>query len=132
MSEHGSSRFLSTGLKAFAIFSMFTGTVDIITGHKVLLPTSERAQLSESTLGLLDNQLRFLAASWGGYGGMLWWASNNLQTRQAPLGFLGAIMFVAGIGRLLGGLTVGWGASWTKVAATIELVFPPLIYLFVF
>jgi hypothetical protein len=129
MSEHA---ILSTGLKAFSIFSMTTGTVDVIGGHKLLIPASERALLPKSTLQLLDNQLRFLGATWGGYGAMLWWISNDLQTRQVPLAILGVVAFLAGIGRSISGVSLGWGAAWLKVAAGIELVVPPLIYLFAF
>ncbi|KAH7182456.1 uncharacterized protein B0J16DRAFT_343721 [Fusarium flagelliforme] len=129
MSEHA---ILSTGLKAFSIFSMATGTADVIGGHKLLIPASERALLPKPTLQLLDNQLRFLGATWGGYGAVLWWISNDLQTRQAPLAILGIAMFLAGIGRSISGLSVGWGATWLKVAAGVELVVPTLIYLFGF
>ncbi|QPC78243.1 hypothetical protein HYE68_008995 [Fusarium pseudograminearum] len=123
---------LAIGLKVFSIFSMATSTADVIAGHKALIPVSERALLPKSTLSVVDNQLRFLGAVWGGYGALLWWASNDLQARQAPLAVLGAVMFIAGIGRSISGLTLGWGAPWLKVAAGIELVFPPLIYLFGF
>ncbi|EKJ75808.1 hypothetical protein NXS19_008399 [Fusarium pseudograminearum] len=123
---------LAIGLKVFSIFSMATSTADVIAGHKALIPASERALLPKSTLSVLDNQLRFLGAVWGGYGALLWWASNDLETRQTPLAVLGAVMFIAGIGRTASGLATGWGAPWLKVAAGIELVFPPLIYLFGF
>lgn len=132
MSEHGSSKFLAGGLKIFAIFSMFTGTVDLITGHKLIIPESERALLPTPTLAFVDNQLRFLGAIWSGYGMILWWASSNLQARKIPLSLLGTAMFLAGIGRLTSGLSLGWTPSWLKIAAAAELVVPPLIYLFGF
>ncbi|KAH7166779.1 hypothetical protein DER46DRAFT_600911 [Fusarium sp. MPI-SDFR-AT-0072] len=132
MSEYGSSKFLAGGLKIFAIFSMFTGTVDLITGHKLVIPESERSLLPTPTLAFVDNQLRFLGAIWGGYGMILWWASSNLQTRKVPLSLLGTVMFLAGIGRLTSGLSLGWNPSSLKIAAAVELVVPPLIYLFGF
>ncbi|KAG8668388.1 hypothetical protein FPOAC2_07672 [Fusarium poae] len=127
-----SSSLLSTGLKAFSIFSMATGTADVIAGHKLLIPASERALLPRSTLSVVDNQLRFLGATWGGCGAILWWVSNDLQARQSPLAILGVVIFIAGIGRTVSGLSLGWGASWLKVAAGVELIVPPLIYLFGF
>ncbi|KAI1029040.1 hypothetical protein LB505_009217 [Fusarium chuoi] len=132
MSEYGSSQFLSRGLKLFAIFSMFTGTIDVIAGHKLVIPESERALLPTPTLAFVDNQLRFLGAIWSGYGMILWWASSNLQTRKVPLSLLGTAMFLAGIGRLTSGLSLGWTPSWLKIAAAVELIVPPLIYLFGF
>ena len=129
MSEYGSSQLLSGGLKVFALFSMFTGTVDVVLGHKMLIPASERSLLPRSTLAVLDNQLRFLGTMWAGYGSILWWTTNDLTSRQIPLSLLGLFMFLAGVGRLTSGLTYGWGASWTKIAAGVELVGPPLIYL---
>jgi hypothetical protein len=132
MSEYGSSQFLSRGLKIFAIFSMFTGTVDLIAGHKLVIPESERALLPTPTLAFVDNQLRFLGAIWSGYGMVLWWASNNLQARKVPLSLLGTAMVIGGIGRLTSGLTLGWTPSGLKIATAAELVVPPLIYLFGF
>ncbi|KAF4964331.1 hypothetical protein FSARC_7737 [Fusarium sarcochroum] len=129
MSEYGSSHLLSGGLKLFAVFSMFTGSVDVILGHKMVIPASERSLLPRSTLSVLDNQLRFLGAIWAGYGSVLWWATNDFSSRQVPLSLLGIVLFLSGVGRLTSGLSYGWGAAWTKVAAGIELVFPPLIYL---
>jgi hypothetical protein len=132
MSEYGSSKYLSGGLKLFAIFSMFTGTVDLIAGHKLIIPASERSLLPDPTLAFMDNQLRFLGAIWSGYGMILWWASSNLETRKVPLSLLGTAMFLAGVGRLTSGLSLGWGAPWLKIAAAAELIVPPLIYLFEF
>ncbi|KAH7260831.1 uncharacterized protein BKA55DRAFT_672672 [Fusarium redolens] len=132
MSEYGSSKNLSGGLKLFAIFSMFTGTVDLIVGHKLIIPASERSLLPSPTLAFVDNQLRFLGAIWSGYGMILWWASSNLETRKVPLSLLGTAMFLAGVGRLTSGLSLGWGAPWLKIAAAAELIAPPLIYLFGF
>ncbi|KAF4337515.1 hypothetical protein FBEOM_8613 [Fusarium beomiforme] len=132
MSEYGSSKFLSGGLKLFAIFSMFTGTADLIGGYKLIIPASQRSLLPAPTLSIVDSQLRFLGTMWAGYGLTLWWASNNLQTRTTPLALLGAVMVLAGLGRLTSGLTLGWGAPWLKIATAVELVFPPLIYLFGF
>ncbi|KAF4944778.1 hypothetical protein FGADI_12458 [Fusarium gaditjirri] len=132
MSEYGSSKFLAGGLKIFAIFSMFTGTFDMITGHKLVIPESERALLPTRTLAFVDNQLRFLGAIWSGYGMILWWASSNLQERKIPLALLGIAMVLAGIGRLTSGLSLGWTPSWLKIATAVELVVPPLVYLFGF
>ena len=129
MSEYGSSQLLSGGLKVFALFSIFTGTMDVVLGHKMLVPASERSLLPRSTLAVLDNQLRFLGTMWAGYGSILWWTTNDLTSRQIPLSLLGLFMFLAGVGRLTSGLAYGWGASWTKIAAGVELVGPPLIYL---
>ncbi|CAG7558677.1 unnamed protein product [Fusarium equiseti] len=128
MSEFGASPYLTGGLRLFSVFSIVTGSAVVLRGHELLIPTAERALLAKPTLSILDNQVRFLGTTWAGYGTLLWWATNDLLTRQAPLALLGAIMFVAGIARLSFGLLLGWGAPNLKVATAIELVIPPLVY----
>ncbi|KAJ4139749.1 hypothetical protein NW768_001093 [Fusarium equiseti] len=132
MSESGASPYLTGGLRLFSIFSIVTGSANVLLGHKILIPAAERVLLAKPTLSILDNQVRFLGTTWAGYGTLLWWATNDLRTRQVPLALLGAIMFVAGIARLSSGLMLGWGAQNLKAATAIELVIPPLIYFFGF
>lgn len=66
---------------------------------------------------------------WAGYGVMLWWTSNDLETRRMPLGLLGGIIFVGGLGRLLSGLSHGFSATWVQVATVAELLGPLAVYL---
>ena len=60
---------------------------------------------------------------------MLWWTSNDLRTRQAPLALLGGICFVAGLGRLASSIKFGFGATWIRVAMWAELLGPGVIYM---
>ena len=61
---------------------------------------------------------------------MLWWASNDLRARRTPLALLGAIVVFSGVGRVIGGLTYGFGSrvvAWTAVG---EILVPTAIWLF--
>jgi hypothetical protein len=96
--------------------------IDMINSISGPLPTRSPA------VALVDSQIRFLGAMWAGYGMMLWWTSNDLETRRTPLGLLGAIMFLAGLGRLLSGLSHGFSATWVQVATAAELFGPVAMY----
>ncbi|EED21880.1 conserved hypothetical protein [Talaromyces stipitatus ATCC 10500] len=112
-------------IKAFSLFSMITGSMDVLSGVSLIASMSGSSLTGTPTsLALADSQLRFLGAMWAGYGAMLWWASNDPQTRRFPLAMLGGILFVSGIGRVISGLSRGFNATWVKVATVVELVGP--------
>lgn len=60
---------------------------------------------------------------------MLWWASNDIRARRAPLALLSGVFWVAGVGRAVSGLRYGFSFPLVKVATAAELVGPPLVYL---
>ncbi|THC91133.1 hypothetical protein EYZ11_009403 [Aspergillus tanneri] len=102
-----SSILFPTTLKACSMFAMLTGSMDVIFGADMITSAAGPLPLGSPAITLLDSQIRYLGAMWAGYGVMLWWTSNDLQTRKAPLDLLAGIMFVGGIGRLVSGMRAG-------------------------
>jgi hypothetical protein len=121
------SPLISRTLKVCSAFAILTGSLDIslgttmLGGDAVFPPTSPQTAIT-------DSQIRFFGSVWAGYGVMLWWTSNDLKARQTPLALLGGICLLAGVGRLVSGLKVGFGAEWTRIAMWVELLSPPLVY----
>ncbi|KAM5355175.1 hypothetical protein ACJ41O_001821 [Fusarium nematophilum] len=131
MSEYGSSQLLARTLKGISIFSIVTGSLDVLLGTRLIVPApDQQLPFDPPALALVDSQLRFLGAMWAGYGTLLWWASNDVRARRVPLALLGVAMLAGGVGRLASGLSYGWSAP-LKVATAAELVLlgPGMIYL---
>lgn len=61
---------------------------------------------------------------------MLWWVSDDLETRCAPLAILGSIMVLAGMGRMIGGMRHGFGSKVVFGAAMGEVAVPIGMWLF--
>jgi hypothetical protein len=120
---------VSTFLKAFAIFSMATGTMDVITGSDSIGTLVEPITVNSTSMAFVDSQLRFLGAIWAGYGALLWWTSNDIETRRFPLGVLGAAMVAGGIGRTISGWKYGFSVGWVGLAALAEVAVPAGLYL---
>ena len=125
---HGSSLLFPRILKACSLFSIITGSMDVCRGIDMMNSISGPIPIRSPAIALVDSQIRFLGAMWAGYGMMLWWTSNDLKTRRIPLGLLGGIMFLGGLGRLLSGLSHGFSATWVQVATAAELFGPVAMY----
>ena len=118
-------------LKGFSLFSIATGTADVFTGASGVASLSGHPLPVDSpAMVLADSQLRFLGGMWGGWGAMLWWVSNDLDTRAEPLAILGAVMVFCGVGRLISAVKHGFGSNSIAVAAAVEVLVPPAVWLF--
>ena len=122
-----SSALIPRTLKVCSAFAVLTGSLDICLGTAMLGGDAVFAPGSPQT-AIADSQIRFFGSVWAGYGIMLWWTSDDLKSRRTPLALLGGICLLAGIGRLVSGLKVGFGAEWTRIAMWAELLGPPLVY----
>ena len=122
---------LSTFLKVFSLFSISTGTADVVLGAS-MIPSfgSHQFLVNSPATAFADSQLRFLGAMWAGWGAMLWWVSDDLETRCAPLAILGSIMVLAGMGRMIGGMRHGFGSKVVFGAAMGEVAVPIGMWLF--
>lgn len=113
-------------VKACAVFTMFTGSLNVAYGQNMLAGPSVFIPRSESS-ALADSQIRYLGAVMASASWIVWWASNDLSERQVPLAMLGVGAFAGGIGRLVAGVKHGFGPRM-KAAMWIELVVPTLLY----
>ena len=121
------SSIIPHALKVCSAFAVLTGSLDICLGTTMLGGDAVFPRNSPQT-AIADSQIRFFGSVWAGYGIMLWWTSNDVKARGTPLALLGGICLLAGVGRLVSGLTVGFGAEWTRIAMWAELLGPPIIY----
>jgi hypothetical protein len=117
---------LGFGLKLFAAFAILTGATDIIDGVRLLIGSGARLEAVAHD-PVLNSQIRYLGAVWGGFGAILWWFSNDLQARRRPLEILCAAVFIGGIGRTIAALSDGAGPRLLTFFIVIEFAGPPIV-----
>ena len=122
------SLWLPRTLKGGAIFAVATGILDVCLGISTVSSASD-FPVGSTAAARVDSQFRFLGSTWAGYGLMLWWASNDLRSRQVPFAILGAIIVAGGVGRVLSARRYGFGARWMQVAMWAELLGPGVFYM---
>lgn len=69
---------LGFGLELFAAFAILTGATDIIDGVRLFIGSGARLEAVAHD-PVLNSEIRYLGAVWGGFGAILWWVSNDLQ-----------------------------------------------------
>ena len=116
-------------LKVLAIGVLGVALVHVLlgVGSETLLGSniSEASQLDPN----LDSQNRFYGASFLLFGVIFWLSSTDLSryTTLLNLGLL--VFFIAGITRILSIVLVGWPTLEILVLLGIELIGPPIMYL---
>lgn len=125
--------YLPHALKAFSLFAIATGTSATLKGLNSALsyfPTiSTPSSLVASPPSVLaDSNYAYFGAMWAGYGGMLWWTSDDLRERKVPLAILGGFMVLGGVGRAFSAWRFGFSHGAAKVATVVEFVAPVLIW----
>lgn len=121
---------LSTFLKVSAAIALATGTGDVLLGSRMLEGgAGEPFPINSPVQILADSQIRFLGGMWAGWGAMLWWVSDDIRQRRTPLAILGTVIFLSGMGRVIGGIRHGFKPGLLIPFTLIELVVPPAVYL---
>lgn len=77
----------------------------------------------------LDSQNRFYGTAFTLYGILLWLCATDLQRYRPVLNALLAVMFVGGCSRGLAIVAAGWPTWQVMGLMGIELIAPPLIWL---
>ena len=119
---------LGLGLKLFGAFAILTGAADIIDGVRLLIGSGARLE-DIARDPVLNSQIRYLGAVWGGFGAILWWVSNDVMDRRRTLEILCAAVFVGGIGRTIATLVDGPGPRLLTFFIAIEFVGPLIVLL---
>jgi hypothetical protein len=73
----------------------------------------------------MDSELRFYAAIWAGFGGLLLMAMADPSRRRAWTPALAGVFFLGGVGRLLSAMSVGPPHPLFRLLMWIELLTPP-------
>ena len=128
-SGNSDRRVLTTGLRVFAAFAIVTGALDLSFGSALLAHSGARLG-DAATDPLLDSQMRYLGATWAGFGGVLWWAAGDLVSRGTVLKILAAAVFAGGLGRLASEMVMGPSGVLVKGFIALELLGPPVVLLF--
>ena len=89
------------------------------------------AQLSAASMSdpNLDSQNRFYGAAFTLFAVTLWLSSTDVRRYVTLLNLTLIVFFLAGTARLLSGAMMGWPSPQLLFLTAIELIGPPLIYL---
>jgi len=118
-------------LKLGSAFIMGLGTTNLLFGVSMLEGLAKAPFPIKSAVGpVADSQLRFLGGIEAGWGAMVWWASNDVSTRQVPLAILGGTMVYGGIGRAISGAQHGYSSVQIPIFMAIEVGVPLAFWLF--
>lgn len=115
-------------LRAFAIFALATGSLDVVLGADVLAISGATVPPASSLDPMLDSQLRFCGGIWAGWGAMLLWTCGDLPARRAALTILALSLLVSGLGRSFAAALHGQPPLLLGLIA-VEVVGPPLVLL---
>ncbi len=77
----------------------------------------------------LDHQLRYLAGVYLGIAVLIWWSIANIERARAALTFVGAAVFLGGIGRGVAILDVGAEPTISVVFLFLEVLIVPALLL---
>ena len=118
---------METVLETQSAFALLSGTIGTLHPDGLISAESGHPYTVTTPANVVtDSHLRYFSATWTGFGGLLWWASNDLAARRTPLQIvLGAIMF-GGFGRLVSGARHGMQAAplFLRVVTAGEILGP--------
>lgn len=77
----------------------------------------------------MDSEDRFYATLFLGFGAALIWCARDLAGRRRTLDALLAVFFVGGVARIVSAATVGWPSPLFIFLGSLELMLPPLLWL---
>ncbi len=77
----------------------------------------------------MDSEDRFYASLFTGFGATLIWCGADLGTRQRVFAVLLAVFFLGGVARIISAVAVGWPSSLFIFLGGVELLLPPLLWL---
>jgi hypothetical protein len=107
------------------------GLVALITGVNVILGGSASVPGASSAASAVhDNEMRFFAVYWVGFGIFSFWVSRDLESRMGFIPALAAFFFLGGVARLVSIMLVGFPSAPLIGATALELVVPPFLMFF--
>ncbi len=77
----------------------------------------------------MDSEDRFYATLFLGFGAAMIWCSRDPSARMKLFGALLAVFFLGGVARLISAIAVGLPAPLFVFLGAVELVLPPLLWL---
>ena len=114
-------RLLQIALVAAAAFSLFFGTLSVIRGVAVLLP-SDVANVAN-----LDSHFRYLSGIFLGVVVALVSCAPGIEHKSARFRLLGGLVVCGGLARLLGVLANGAPGTGHLIGLALELVATPAL-----
>ena len=108
-------------LLAIALVAFITG-LNVILGGSASVPGA-----TDGASAVHDNEMRFFAVFWVGYGVFSFWVSRDLDARIGFIPAIAAFFFLGGVARLVSILLVGLPSAPLIGATILELIVPPIL-----
>ena len=108
-------------LLAIALVAVVTG-LNVIFGGSASVPG-----VAGGAGATHDNEMRFFAVFWVGYGVFSFWVSKDLGSRIGFIPAIAALFFFGGVARLISILFSGLPSTPLIGATVLELVVPPIL-----
>ncbi len=121
----GRFRVLALVLRAFGLFAIVTGGLDIIAGTHMHIGAGAHLSPDAAVDPVLNSQIKYLGAVWCGFGATSCWATADLLRRVELLRILAATVFLGGIGDLISLMLYGAGPKLFVAFIVIELLGAP-------
>jgi hypothetical protein len=95
--------------------------------HIAIGPAAIPGSIAVNTI--MDNEDRFYATLFLGFGVAMFWCSRDLFVRRQVFGFLLLTFFAGGIARLISWAIVGPPSDLFIFLGALELILPPILWL---
>jgi hypothetical protein len=91
------------------------------------IPSPTPYPISTPQTILADSHFRYFGAMWAAWGGLCWWASDDVKGRVVPLRILWGFMVLGGLGRAQSAWKYGFSTGWAVAATAVEFVVPAVV-----
>jgi hypothetical protein len=113
-----------------SIFALASGAIATFTGLRMVenyIPSSTPFAVTGPRTILADSHFRYFGAMWAAWGGLMWWAAEDVRARVTPLRMLWGFMVLGGLGRAHSAWKYGFSTVWAVVATGVEFVVPAAV-----
>ena len=101
--------------------------VAIVAGAATVVLGSDSVPSPGETTANLESELRFYAVWWIGAGVFLLWLARRVATATTELRAFCALLFLAGLARLVSVVDDGWPSAGQNVLMALELALPVVL-----
>ena len=103
------------------------GAVAIVAGALTVVSGSHTIPGPGDPSASVESELRFYSVWWIGAGLFLWWLAPRVERRKRELHVFCALLFLAGVARLIAVLDTDWPSAGQIVLLGLELTLPVLL-----
>lgn len=116
-------------LRVLAVSILVAGGTHLLLGVNAETLLGAKLPIDALTEPSLDSQNRFYGTSYCLYGILIWTCTRDMPRYRVVFQLLLAMTFVAGLTRIFSIIVNGWPAPAILALSAIELILPPLLFI---